>query len=284
MISFLEKALIGAVGALCLGLLKLIGSNFYVDAPSGTALVAYLTYIAYVLLGMAVACYFTEARPEVAKTRQQCFIMGLLAPSILLAIISKNDAGGGSATSGPKSGPQSITQGSPLDLVFGPSAYAGPEAGSGTAGVAVTAHTVPAAPAASSPVTVVEANKLVSDQYIQDGILLALGRSAPRDDFVYVYGRTPDRDKAVQAAASLQTIAARAGEGGVPVRVVQVDPSHFLVVAGAVGSAASAAQVKHQLLDAASLTLQGTPNAAEKKTASVALHGDVYDLRTLMNN
>ena len=91
MISTYQKLGLGAIGALCLGLLKLINANFYIDSASrGVVIGAYLTYGAYLILGMAVGSLFCEHfENDPHKTRKSAFLMGLLAPSILIAIITK---------------------------------------------------------------------------------------------------------------------------------------------------------------------------------------------------
>jgi hypothetical protein len=60
-----RKAAIGAVGGLCLGILKLIDAKFFLMTASSTEMfVGYLTYFSFLLLGMAVAAFLAEDDPE----------------------------------------------------------------------------------------------------------------------------------------------------------------------------------------------------------------------------
>lgn len=85
-----HKAFVGAIGGLCLVLLKLIEQKFYVGSASTNIVVAaYLTYAAYIVLGMIVAAYLTDHDLPNMKCKRHALMMGLLAPSILIAIVSK---------------------------------------------------------------------------------------------------------------------------------------------------------------------------------------------------
>ena len=85
-----QIARIGAIGGICLSILKLIEVKFYVGAESSNEIiVGYLTYVSYVLLGMAVAVYFSDRELPAQKLEKNALMMGLLAPSILIAIITK---------------------------------------------------------------------------------------------------------------------------------------------------------------------------------------------------
>lgn len=88
-LTFLQKAIIGAAGGLCLTLLKLIDAQFYMNSSSSNEVTAaYLTYGAYIVLGMIVAIFFTDHDLPRKKCEKNALILGLLAPSILIAIIT----------------------------------------------------------------------------------------------------------------------------------------------------------------------------------------------------
>jgi hypothetical protein len=55
--GLIRKAAIGAVGGLCLAVLKLIDAKFFLTTGSTEMLVGYLTYFSFLLLGMAVAAF-----------------------------------------------------------------------------------------------------------------------------------------------------------------------------------------------------------------------------------
>ncbi|WP_137940368.1 hypothetical protein [Chitinivorax sp. B] len=68
-----------------------MGANFYLspEISSETRIGAYLTYGCYLVLGMLVGWLFCDDHPDESRARRSSFTMGLLAPSILLAIVSK---------------------------------------------------------------------------------------------------------------------------------------------------------------------------------------------------
>jgi len=84
-----KKALAGGVGGVCLVLLKLVDAKFYLLGHSTTEmLVGYLSYLAIVVLGISVAAYFSDDELPEPKIAKNAFILGLLAPSLLTAILT----------------------------------------------------------------------------------------------------------------------------------------------------------------------------------------------------
>jgi len=60
-IPWYQIGLIGATGGLCLGILKLIDCNFYVEcASSNEAIAGFLTYGAYLVLGTITAIFLSD--------------------------------------------------------------------------------------------------------------------------------------------------------------------------------------------------------------------------------
>src|SRR3989304_1861072 len=99
-LTWLEKAGIGALGGLGLAILKLIDARFYLGTVSSVEpAAAYLTYFCYMLLGSLVAVFFTDHElpadnelpaqkiKRTQKMKRSAFVLGLLAPSVLLAIV-----------------------------------------------------------------------------------------------------------------------------------------------------------------------------------------------------
>jgi hypothetical protein len=85
-----SKAIIGATGGLALALLKLIDAKFYLASiASIEAHAAYLTYLCYALLGSVAAVFLTDHELPAQKIRRGAFVLGLLAPSVLLAIVNQ---------------------------------------------------------------------------------------------------------------------------------------------------------------------------------------------------
>lgn len=196
-LSKLQKAGIGAIGGICLSLLKLIEAQFYVGAASSNEIiVAYLTYLAYVILGMAVAIFFTDKDLPIHKCEKNALVMGLLAPSILIALISK-----------PISVEETVEDpflGLPdLGAFFISSAFA-------------DSHTL-----ATSPSELVNSNAFTPNNDSQDvlqvkqedleptireSFLKSIGRPVPTENYAYVVGVSSSQDKAVEFAGSLNKI------------------------------------------------------------------------------
>jgi len=88
-----QKAFIGAAGGFSLVLLKLIEEKFFIGAAETKIIVGYLTYGSYIILGMIVATFLTDHDLTKEKGKRQALIMGLLAPSILIAIMTNSNTG-----------------------------------------------------------------------------------------------------------------------------------------------------------------------------------------------
>lgn len=81
---------IGALGGVSLALLKLVEAKFFLDQPyTSIVYAALLTYVAYIFFGVVVAGFFTDKELSDDKKVKQAFILGLLAPSVLLALASQ---------------------------------------------------------------------------------------------------------------------------------------------------------------------------------------------------
>ncbi len=110
---------IGAMGGFTLALLKLVESQFFLNNLwSTTSGAAYLTYAVYIFFGIVVACFFAERSLERDKLLKNAFILGLLAPSMLLAIAARPIGEIGTADNSGKGIPS-------LGSLIFPTAYAG---------------------------------------------------------------------------------------------------------------------------------------------------------------
>src|SRR5438309_1809680 len=88
--TWIDKAKIGAVGGIALALLKLIDNHFFVSACLMPEVYGnLLIYVAYVVLGMIVAVFLTDPELPASKLSRNAFVLGLLAPSVLIAISAK---------------------------------------------------------------------------------------------------------------------------------------------------------------------------------------------------
>lgn len=244
------KALIGATGGLALVLLKLIEVQFFVDdVVSKKAIAAYLTYACYVALGVIVAVFFTDDSLEDGKRKKSAFIAGLLAPSLLLAIVR-----------------QPVPQVKTEDIfkitgVLVSSAYA---------------QTLPAKPSAAT-VPVVEVSKAQIEPSFTDGLRLAIGRGEQRN-YLFVLGQAGTREKAVSAAEDVNKLLL-AKNLTPSARVIHPTgaPAWFVTLGG-MGSSAVAAKFRETGKTVARDALSEnriTPN--EKNAALLVLEGKVVD-------
>ncbi len=73
-----EIGRIGAYGGVSLALLKLIESGFFLDQLLSTnAKAAFLTYVAYIFLGVMGAVFFTDRSLSPEQIKKGAFTMGL---------------------------------------------------------------------------------------------------------------------------------------------------------------------------------------------------------------
>ena len=265
MISTIQKLGLGAIGALCLGLLKLINANFYLGTTtSNVALGAYLTYGAYLILGMAVGTLFCEQFPTDAnKTRKSAFLMGLLAPSILIAIITKpigGDNEGGGKTQGIPSLPTTMVD------FFVSSAYA--------------QSPTPTATAAPT-VTVITKSDVVPG--LGAGIKSALGAQTAIQDSLFVVGKSNNETEAVKTAEQINALFKKGNEHDLKAQVIKPQGGNeVFVTIGNITSATGAAETQTKAKEAAVKALTGsTLVPTEQATAKTLLGGNVYKSEAL---
>jgi hypothetical protein len=266
MITNREKILIGGIGAVCLGLLKLIGANFYLTQTSGAvALGAYLTYGAYLVFGMAVAYFFAEDGPdaEPPKVRRSAFVMGLLAPSVLIAIVSKAPEEPSLRTVAPADVPTLGQVGAiVVEGLFGRAAHA------------------QAAQAAS----VVDIARATAPQGVADGVRSALGRAATPQNYLFVLGKTKDKELAVSEAARINEVLSRNASTKDLNAVVLTSPDNaeIYISVGLGLTAEQAVETKRLSAQTAVATLQDGASRDEVDAAAKLLRGQIVrgaDLR-----
>ena len=176
-----HAAMIGMLGGFCLVLLKLMQAQFYVDDPmSRQAVVAYLTYAGFIVFSAIAGVFFAEH-----NVRRNTFIAGLLAPAILLTFFSAPNFRFDSVGESPKA----IRQ---LSFNLIPTARA---------------QEAPSTPA-SSPSTasladfqVIQKSDVVPSYW--EFVLQAMGKPADPARYLFVVGKTMDKEKAFATANSL---------------------------------------------------------------------------------
>lgn len=257
----MEKLLIGAIGAVCLGLVKLIGANFYfADASAAVAAGAYLTYGAFLVLGMAVAYFFAEDGPDAARVRRSAFILGLLAPSVLIAIASRP----------PQEPP--LQTALPGDV---------PTLGGGVTD-GESGHVANAL--IEKKPSIVDIARATAPQGVADGVRAALGRAAAPRSYLLVLGKTRDTAFAVAEAARIDKVL-RANDATRDLNTVVLtsqDTAEIYISVGFALTAEQAVAMKRLSAESAIATLQESVSTEDAIAAAKLLRGQIVrgaDLR-----
>lgn len=186
-LTWWQRTGIGASGGLGLALLKLIDAGFFVPAgvSSVQAITAYLTYLSYIVLGGLAGCFLTDQDLPPRKIRKSSFVSGLLAPSMLLAIL------------GAPVKPQTRVDESRVEFPALSGWFIG----------AAHAQQPSASPTAAEPTArIVTMSKAELEPSYTDALLSAVGRRAISTPYAYVIGTTRSRVKALEAAKQLNTL------------------------------------------------------------------------------
>jgi hypothetical protein len=224
------KAAIGALGGLALTLLKLIDAKFYVGATSSIEVqAAYFTYLAYIVLGSLAAVFIPDHDLPPRKTIRSAFVMGLLAPSVLLAIVS-----------------QPVHVSTPARDTAIPKISSLPFSAAHAQEPGLTE--MPAFPAfpTMKPMPKVEpfnAGKGFSVEYrvlpksalqpsFREAFWAAVGRHDLETKYVYVVGTTQDKDKAMETATLANEVFA--GTANLKSSILQIEgqPDFYVTVGG----------------------------------------------------
>lgn len=225
-----SKAGVGAVGGLALALLKLIDAKFYLSTwPSIEAYAAYLTYFCYMLLGSAAAVFLADHELPSQKVRRSAFVLGLLAPSVLLAIANQPF----------KSAPAEQLPSAKipwLGLIPLPAANAqGASDPAGTGLRLVEKPRISLIPKSAQELTFYEA------------FAAALGRTVSHDQYLVIVGATESREKALATVNDIQVLFKASGTsvGASDPRVFKVEGStKYVVTIGGTATLQAATAVK----------------------------------------
>jgi hypothetical protein len=265
MVSIVQKLMIAAIGAVCLSLLKLISAGFYLGASTPqAALGAYLTYLAYVLLGMAVGAFFCEDSNVPEKTRKSAFLMGLLAPSILLAIISQPPNSG--VLAGTDAGKIPTISMRIMDGLF------------------PIAHAQTTTPASAKQVEILSKDESTAGFW--DGVKNALGLApGKQDQSLWVVGKTDDVGAAEKTAGDLDQWLKKfpsANLQDLKSKIVKPEGSNtFYVTVGGMVAPAQATAIDKSIRKSAAETLGNQSTAQDKSAASTAIKGNIINSSAL---
>lgn len=254
-----QKALIGATGGLSLVLLKLIEVRFLVSEPSTpTIIAAYLTFAAYILLGVIVAVFFTDETLEEAKRQKNAFVAGLLAPSVLLAVVSQGPTSNRVQTESPK-----IPK---IAALFISSAHA-----------QELKTPRPIFDKELKPQFVVVERSDVGASFL-DGFKIAIGRDTAPKPSLYVLGEADSRVKATAFASQVnEVLRAKSLPDGVYANVIQpAGANKWFVSIGKPSAKSDLDSLKGSMNSVAIATLStASVTSVERKVASSLLEGQV---------
>lgn len=278
-ITWKYKAGVGAIGGLALAMLKLIEARFFLGALSSTeAIAAYLTYFCYIFLGMVVAGIFAESDGPPDKIKKSSFILGLLAPSVLLAIVSQPIKIETVLEGGVKSIPK-------LGSWFTDSAYAQEKPAVKTeerkpGGQPKSAPEIwEKAPRATETGQAIVLKWADVEPSFKHALFTALGRPSEEGPYLYVVGTTADQTKALKAASLINVILRKSN---VEALVVRPEGSpNLYVTLSTPDSAAKTVEVRSFAKSAAIEALQRDSKVETREAASLLLEGKVVKARSL---
>jgi hypothetical protein len=286
-IAWGEKAVIGASGGLSLVILKLIEADFFLTSSLSDAeiLVRYLTYIAYLILGIMVAIFFTDTDGNKEKIRKNAFISGLVAPSLLLALVSPPNVDGDI---------DPTTHIQQLEERIQPSNFSPLGAESATDNndnsklnfAPTTFSRVRSTDAQVSRSTIVHGVKVLD--IVPDDIekasfgqllLGAIGRGPNLKNYVFVVGKTTSQHNAVNIAVNINSFIQNKLLLGVPSAIVMhpKNTNQYYISIGEINLKENAKLIKQKIHGYASKVLFGDKQVTEKdrKIASSLLKGTV---------
>jgi hypothetical protein len=260
-----QKAAIGAFGGLALVLLKLIEVRFLLSEPSSVAVAAaYLTYFAYVVLGVLVAVFFTDDSLELDKRKKNAFITGLLAPSVLLAAISQPHSGG--------PGTETVTIPKISQAIIGSANAEEPK-------------TRLAEPSGWQSV-VITVKKSDLEYGFLDGVSWALGRSTPATPSLYVLGQADSEKKAADFANRVNVVLRAGGAPAMATAnvIYPVDQQTWFVSVGQPGRFEELVYLRKAVNSVAINMLSSANTGTEKQIASQLLEGQIIKGEVIFGN
>ncbi len=290
-IAWGEKAVIGASGGLSLVILKLIEADFFLTSSLSDAeiLVRYLTYIAYLILGVMVAIFFTDSDGNKEKIRKNAFISGLVAPSLLLAVVSPPNV---DEDINPTTHIQQLGERiqpsnfSPLGAESTPENDALDDDHSSKLNLAATFSRVRSTDAQVSRTTIVHGVKVLD--IVPDDIekasfgqllLGAIGRSPNLKNYVFVVGKTTSQHNAVNIAVNINSFIKNKRSLGVLHAIVMhpKNTNQYYISIGEINLKKDAKLIKQKIHGYASKVLFGDKQVTEtdRKIASSLLQGTV---------
>jgi hypothetical protein len=237
---------IGAGAGFCLSLVKLLEVNFYIGQTPPVILGGALTVLAFGLVAALYTAFGTDER-ETGKL----FMQGLLAPSLVIALVHR----GADATATTTPDPSIPTLGAISELLM-PSLHA----------------QAPASPRA-------EVQTLRADRFngsAADGALMLLGRAPARASYVYVVGKTASESEAQAAAAKVRKAVQASGSRD-QVQIFKPEgATDFLVTVGGFQTETQATATRRELVKAVAA------QTSDQSTLKLLINGPIVDGRGLV--
>ena len=284
----ITKILAGAVGGISLAMLKLIDAGFYIHKgiEHPDAITGYMTYLCFVFLGMVVAVFLSEETESEQKNKKDAFILGLLAPSLLIAIVTSPAGVGGGA------GLRSLEN--HADQVTIPQLPSDTDASAGRGLVDWLVGTA-YAQVDKDPVLILQKNEFKElrkkDFKSPTGMrfLEALGRKVPSEEYIIVLGQTKDIKTAKLARRNVDNLikkySTKADKTDLRVVVKKLEGSNqYVLLLGERYSSWDALAVQKHATRVAGRALMEISNPKERTWASVLLEGQTVNVFTLFKS
>jgi len=237
------KAGIGAGAGLCLAIVKLVEVNFYLGQPQAQVVGGILTAVAFVALAALFSAFVAE------KEVRKIFMQGLLAPSLLVALIHQGAAMPGATTT---ASPDAIPSLSGLVQLVEATLYAEQRPG----------------------VQVVSPDRLQAT--VGEGALLMLGRATVASSFVYVVGKTTNQQEALAAKERVQRVLTGARlSSRAQVIQIQGSPETYVIVGG-LRTQPEATRIRREVI-----TKVVDGGQADAGTLKLLVNGVIVDGRSL---
>ena len=273
-ISTRDVGLIGAIGGVSLTLLKLIENGFFLDNLTGTlAIASYLTYIAYVFLGIVVAIFFVEKDASNEKIKKNAFVLGLLAPSLLLAITTNN------AASQPRENPAQKVPDLPASIIgefILPNAWASATCSAGMVSIVT-----------EDGALCVEGNSIKKAQLepsYAEAFKQALGRGRAASKYSFVVGRTTDVTVARKLTADINSMVLTSSELKAMISVPEGNGMLFVTI-GSPDEKQTAEHIKDVVTKQAIKTVHETRAMQETvDVANLLVNGIVVETKLLFDD
>ena len=253
---------IGIFSGLAVSLVKLLQANVYGGNFAGVEFKAALvTYGIYIVLGAIGAVFLVDHDAKGQKMLKSAFLMGFITPSFLLALLSQPISKDGRVPNPLRQIPQIV--------------------GNLLVRSAVAQTSQPGDASTKNPYSdkVFKLEKSTVAPKFSESVWHALGVNVESDRFTYVVGKSADREKAIAAAARINSFKSiRSVTYPLTAKVVQPEGiQQYYVTLGELGSPQQVSVIEKYAKDAALQELQASNDKAAKNDAALILRGQVID-------